>query len=91
MMHPIEPAAGMDLVKLRQQYGTRLAFYGGIDKHVLRGSLAGIDAELKYKLPPLILSGGCMFGLDHRVPNGTPLANYRYYIERVWSILDNPG
>ena len=88
MMHPIEPAAGMDLVKLRQQYGTRLAFYGGIDKHVIRKSQAEIDSELEYKLPPLIASGGCMFALDHRVPNGTPLANYQYYVKKVWEIFD---
>jgi len=91
MMHPIEPAAGMDLVKLRRQYGGRLAFYGGIDKHVLRSSKAEIEAELEYKLPPLIASGGCMFALDHRVPNGTPLENYHHYIERVWAIFERLG
>lgn len=88
MMHPIEPAAGMDLVKLRRQYGNKLAFYGGIDKHVLRRSKDEIDIELEYKLPPLIASGGCMFALDHRVPNGTPLANYHHYIHQVWKIFE---
>ncbi|MDH7570847.1 MAG: uroporphyrinogen decarboxylase family protein, partial [Armatimonadota bacterium] len=39
-MHPMEPAAGMDIVAIRAKYGKRLAFYGGIDKHVLRRSLA---------------------------------------------------
>ena len=35
-MFPMEPAAGMDIVKVRQQYGEFLAISGGIDKHVLR-------------------------------------------------------
>lgn len=87
-MHPMEPAAGMDIVAIRERYGTRLAFYGGLDKHVLRRSRAEIDAELQRKLPPMIASGGCVLGLDHRIPNGTPLANYRYYIRKVWELLD---
>ena len=88
LMHPMEPAAGMDIVQIRQQYGTRLAFYGGIDKHVMRRSQEEIVAELEYKIPPMVAGGGCMLGLDHRIPNGTPLENYRFYIRKAWEILD---
>lgn len=88
VMHPMEPAAGMDIVAVRRKYGTRLAFYGGIDKHVLRRSRADIDAELEYKIPPMLRTGGCVLALDHRIPNGTPLENYRYYIRRVWEIME---
>ncbi|MBI5833935.1 MAG: hypothetical protein HZB16_16705 [Armatimonadetes bacterium] len=87
VMHPMEPAAGMDIVQVRQRYGRRLAFYGGIDKHVLRRSHEEIDAELAYRVPPLLASGGCVFALDHRIPNGTPLGNYRYYVQRMWEML----
>ena len=48
---PHGTAAGVDVVKIREQYGNRLAFYGGIDKHVLRRSKE-IIAELEYKIPP---------------------------------------
>ena len=88
VMYPAEPAAGMDIVKLREQYGTRLAFRGGLDKHVLRKSKAEILAELEYKLPPIIRTGGCVLAVDHRVPNGTPLENYRFYIQKAWEIID---
>ena len=88
VMHPMEPAAGMDIVQTRRAYGTRLALCGGIDKHVLRRSRDEIVAELEYKIPPMVRTGGCMLGLDHRIPNGTPLANYRFYIQRAWEILD---
>lgn len=87
-MYPIEPTAGMDLVKLRAEYGTQLAFMGGIDKHVLRKSFADIEAELEYKIPPMVASGGCILGLDHRIPNGTPLAAYRFYMRKAWEIID---
>jgi uroporphyrinogen-III decarboxylase len=87
-MYPVEPAAGMDIVRLRQQYGTRLAFMGGIDKHVLRRSKEEIVAELEYKIPPVVRTGGCVLGLDHRIPNGTPLENYRFYIAKAWEIME---
>lgn len=88
VMHPMEPAANMDIVQIRQKYGDRLAFYGGIDKHVLRRSPAEITRELEYKIPPMLQTGGCVFGLDHRIPNGTPLQNYRFYIQKVWEIFE---
>ena len=91
LMHPFEPAANMDIVATREKFGTRLAFYGGIDKHVLRKSQEDIVAELEYKIPPIVASGGCVLALDHRIPNGTPLANYRFYIEKAWEILDREG
>lgn len=90
VMHPCEPAAGMDIVVLRQKYGDRLAVLGGIDKHVLRGSKADIRRELEYKMQPLMRQGGTVFGLDHRIPNGTPLENYRYYVQLGREILGLP-
>lgn len=87
-MYPMEPAAGMDIVKLRESYGTRLAFMGGIDKHVLRRGEDAILAELEYKIPPMVRTGGCILGLDHRIPNGTPLAAYKFYVRKAWEIIE---
>lgn len=58
---------------------------GGIDKNVLRQSKAAIDAELERKIPPMLRTGGCVLALDHRIPNGTPLENYRYYHKGVFT------
>ncbi len=90
VFHPCEPAAGMDIVEIRKKYGNSLALIGGIDKHVLRMTKSDIDKELEYKMQPLMQEGGTIFGLDHRIPNGTPLENYRYYIKRGREILDLP-
>ncbi len=86
-MHPMEPAAGMDIVEVRRRYGSRLAIRGGIDKHVLRLDRAAIRTELEYKMQPLMRTGGTVFGLDHRIPNGTPIENYRYYVDLGREIL----
>lgn len=86
-MFPMEPAAGMDIVQVRQTYGTRLAVMGGIDKHVLRQGPDAIRRELEHKLQPLMRRGGTVFGLDHRIPNGTPIENYRFYVRTARDML----
>jgi uroporphyrinogen-III decarboxylase len=89
-IYPMEPAAGMDIVAVRQTYGQRLSMLGGIDKHVIRRDQAAIRAELEYKLQPALTSGGCVFSLDHRIPNGTPIENYRYYVDLGREMLGLP-
>ncbi len=85
--YPMEPAAGMDIVEVRKTHGRQLAMLGGIDKHVLRKGHEAIRAELEYKLQPAMREGGMVFGLDHRIPNGTPLEAYRYYVKTARDIL----
>ena len=89
-LYPCEPAAGMDMMELRKKYGARLAFKGGIDKFVLRGDFQAIRAELEYKMSGPLMGGGTVFAIDHRIPNGVPLANYRYYVETGRRLLGLP-
>jgi hypothetical protein len=89
-LYPMEPAAGMDIVSLRERYGHRFATLGGIDKHVLRQGPAAIRRELEYKLQPRMRTGGAVFGLDHRIPDGTPLDAYRTYVDLGREILGLP-
>ncbi len=85
--HPCEARAGMDIVRIRERFGSRLALEGGLDKFALLRDRAAIEAELEAKIPPMVRSGGCVLALDHRIPNGVPLASYRFYVEKVWEIL----
>lgn len=87
LFYPCEPAAGMDVVQLREKYGERAAFKGGIDKHILRQSKEDIRKEVLYKTQ---LKEGVIFGLDHRIPNGTPLEHYRYYVDLMREVLGIP-
>ncbi|HBG27666.1 MAG: hypothetical protein A2Y10_10310 [Planctomycetes bacterium GWF2_41_51] len=89
-IYPMEPAAGMDIVEIRKKYGQKLSMVGGIDKHILRMTKNDIKKELEYKMQPLMQQGGLIFGLDHRIPNGTPLENYRYYVDLGREILGIP-
>jgi uroporphyrinogen-III decarboxylase len=88
---PCEPAAGMDTVAIRKKFGRQFAMLGGIDKHVLRRSREDIKKELEYKLQDCMRGGGMCFSLDHRIPNGTPLENYRYYVKTAQEMLGIDG
>jgi len=90
VFYPLEPAAGMDIVRLREKYGRQIAFKGGIDKHALRAGRDAIKNELKNKITPLMKEGGCVFAIDHRIPNGTPIKDYRYYVDTAREMLGLP-
>ena len=88
--YPCEPAAGMDIVEIKKKYGNALAVKGGIDKHALSGSKNDILRELEYKMSGVTRGGGTVFALDHRIPNGVSIENYRYYAEKGREILGMP-
>ena len=88
--YPFEPAAGMDMVEAKKKYGKTLYFKGGIDKHALRKDPAAIRAELEYKMSAPMLGGGTIFALDHRIPNGVSLENYKYYVNLGREMLGIP-
>lgn len=88
LFHPCEPESNMDIVEIRQKFGTSLALEGGLNKYALLGSFEDIDRELEAKVPFMVRSGGCVLALDHRIPNGVPLKNYRYYMKRLREIID---
>lgn len=91
VMHPFEPNASMDIVEARKKYGNRLAMLGGIDKFVLFKGKDEIRKELEYKMQPMMQqTGGIAFAIDHRIPNGVPLDNYRYYVALGREILGLP-
>lgn len=90
IVYPCEPAAGMDIVEIRKKYGNRVALKGGIDKHALRKTIADVEAELTRKICAETLGGGVIFALDHRIPNGVPIENYRYYVRRGRELLGLP-
>ncbi len=88
---PMEPGSGMDIVKSRKQLGNRLAYKAGIDKYTLSGTKEYIRREVEYKVGSLKNDLGIVFGLDHRIPNGVPIENYRYYVSLVKEILNIPA
>ena len=79
----IEVKAGMDLLRLYQNYGDRLSFMGGIDVRVLyNNDLSEIDRELEAKIPLVKGHSGYVLHSDHSIPNNVHHDTYRYFIDR---------
>jgi len=81
VMSPFEVASGCDVVEIARQY-PGLVMFGGIDKRVLAGSRADIDAHLERILPFMRARGGYIPTCDHGVPEEVSLDNYHYYRQR---------
>ena len=66
-LNPLQVQAGMDAVELRGQYGTRLAFYGGISAQVMAGPRPELEAVLQ-RIIPMARKGGYIMHSDHSAP-----------------------
>jgi uroporphyrinogen decarboxylase len=78
---PIERAADMDPVKLRRQYGKRIAMVGGIDKRAIARGRKAIEAEIDRTIRPIVDEGGFIPTIDHAIPPDVSLADFRYYLD----------
>ncbi len=84
---PLEIAAGMEPLDVREKYGRKLVLWGGIDKRVLAKDKAAIEHELMRKVPQMIDSGGYIPAIDHAVPPDVPFENYVYYTELLRELV----
>jgi uroporphyrinogen decarboxylase len=85
-IYPMEVAAGMDVAKLRREYGHDLLMTGGIDKRVLARDHDAIDRELKTKMP-VAEKGGYIPHLDHAIPHDVPYESFVYYWKKKKEFL----
>jgi uroporphyrinogen decarboxylase len=83
----IEVKAGMDLLRLYENYGDRLSFMGGIDVRVLYNNDKNeIDRELEAKIPVVKQKYGYVLHSDHSIPNNVHHDVYRYFLEKGVSL-----
>ena len=82
-LQAMEVKAGMDLVELKQAYGDRIAFMGGMDVRTLvANDRKAIQAELDRKLPAAMAGGGYCLHSDHSIPNQVEYPTYKFFYER---------
>ena len=81
LIWPCECAAGMDIRRLRAEYGHDLALSGGIDKRELAKGRRAIEREVVGKMAPLLEDGGYIPTVDHAVPPDISYDNFMYYLE----------
>jgi len=81
-LFPFEVQCGMDVLRVRREYGRDLRIAGGVDKRALAKGPDAIDAELA-RVRPLIEEGGYLPMTDHSIPPDVSFDNHRYYLERI--------
>jgi len=78
LVYPLEVAAGMDPIALRQRFGRDLIISGGVDKRILAGDKAEITRMVE-RLAPLVQEGGYIPCPDHCIPPDVPWENFLHY------------
>jgi uroporphyrinogen decarboxylase len=78
VLNPIQKdAVGMDPVHLKQAYGDKLAFHGGID--IIRTLPEGTPAEVAHEVRDCVSTlgkkGGYIMASSHHIQSNTPLEN----------------
>lgn len=82
MLNPLEVKAGMDAIKIKREYGDKLALRGGINA-VLWNDPDAIIEEIRAKVPILMENGGFVFSSDHSIPNSVSFENMKRIMEEV--------
>jgi uroporphyrinogen decarboxylase len=82
-LQPIEIKAGMDLLRIKNNFGDRLALIGGMNVLTLvSNDLAQVKNELQSKVPAVMAGSGYVLQVDHSVPDQVNYETYRYFIEK---------
>ena len=76
---PVEVAAHNDILLYHEQFGTSMAYIGGIDKRAMAAGGRVIEDELKRVAPLIGGKGGFIPSCDHGVPPDVSLDNYIRY------------
>jgi uroporphyrinogen decarboxylase len=77
ILNPIQPLAkGMDSATLKEKYGDRLTFHGGVDlQHAMsaQGTIDDVEQEVDARLRALAPGGGYILAPAHNIqPDSTP-------------------
>lgn len=78
LLNPIQAdAKGMDPLRLKQEFGDRLSFHGGIDiiKTLPRGTADEVRHEVNDRARVLGENGGYILASSHHIQSDTPLEN----------------
>jgi uroporphyrinogen decarboxylase len=87
-LQPLEVKSGMDLIDLKQKYGEKICFMGGIDVRLMAlDDPKPIEKEIREKINVAKEDGGYIYHSDHSVPNNISFQQY----ERVMKLIEKYG
>ncbi len=82
-LQPLEVKAGMDLLRVKKNYGEHIALIGGMDARALiSNDLDRVRKELQSKLPAVMAGSGYVLQVDHSVSYEVDYDTYKYFVEK---------
>jgi len=82
-LQAMEVKAGMDLLRLKKNFGDRIALCGGMDIRALEtNDTRAVEKELASKLPEAMAGSGYILHTDHSVSSRVRYETYRYFLDR---------
>ena len=76
--HGIQPSIGMDFRPLKEKYGKKVCFFGGVNcETLIEGSTKDVEEEAAYAILNAAPGGGLVLTSGNGIENGTPLENYK--------------
>ena len=76
VLNPLQPdAKDMDLQKIKDEFGGKLTFHGGVDimRTLPRGTQEQVAAEVKERIKVLGRDGGYIMASSHHIQPDTPI------------------
>jgi len=76
-LHPLEPAAGMDIASIKAQYGNRITLMGNIDTRFIlpMGNPQDVENEVKRVLDSAATGGGLILSSANMYTTDVPVEN----------------
>jgi len=83
-LQPLEVKAGMDLIELKEKYGDKISFMGGIDVRLMSmENPKPLEKEIRDKITIAKEGGGYIYHSDHSIPNNVSLEKYKRVINLI--------
>jgi len=74
----------MDLIELKEKYGDKMAYMGGIDVRLMNlEDIGPLEKEIREKVSTAKVGGGYIYHSDHSVPNTVSFMQYKRVIDLV--------
>ena len=78
---PLEVAAGMDAIKLREEYGNRILLMGNISRQSLMDGPKAVEKEFYRKVPYLMKQGGYIPAADDMILPDISFKSFCHFIK----------
>lgn len=82
VLNPLEIKAGIDIQKIKDDYGKKLVLHGGVNAATM-GNASILLNKVDKSLPILAKNDGYIFASDHSIPNNTSLSTYKAIVEKM--------